>query len=218
MDSTLDQRVSALQALGVVSTLMSRLALSDGGSLEGIEQMLQHGWAEWYTFDGVVFQISFFMMSMIAFANLMATYVSVAQSYHTYRLVSTGAVGFEMAKSYYLNPNICNFRHFAIKAMMVSVPALCMACVLRHLVAFDDEAADASHEKQSLVTFMHLSASGCFWGVAYCLVGLAMLWLHRKHDLIFKDRYEVIQKQVAPVVSYSRSLGKVSDYAHPLDV
>merc|ERR1719235_1092150 len=76
-------------------------------------------------------------MTFVLFANIIATYVSVAQIYHTYRLETAGPTGFEMATSYYLNPNIVAWRHLAIKCMLNSLPLFMISTGLRMQIHFD---------------------------------------------------------------------------------
>merc|ERR1712232_1489414 len=91
------------------------------------------------TFEGCLQLVSFSIMTFVLFVNLLATYVGVAQVYHTYRLETAGPTGFEMATSYYLNPNIVAWRHLAIKCMLFSMPMFLVSTGLRVAVNFDRE-------------------------------------------------------------------------------
>jgi len=81
-------------------------------------------------------------MTFVLFANVIATYVGVAQIYHTYRLETAGPTGFEMATSYYLNPNIVAWRHLAVKCMLNSLPLFLVSTGIRIDVNFDRQAVD----------------------------------------------------------------------------
>merc|ERR1719201_2422359 len=89
------------------------------------------------TFEGQIQLVSFSIMSLVLFANVIATYVGVAQVYHAYRLETAGPTGFEMATSYYLNPNIVSWRHIAIKGMLHSLPLFLISTGLMIQVNFD---------------------------------------------------------------------------------
>merc|ERR1719217_2060336 len=90
-----------------------------------------------WTLDGQLQSISFGIMTLVLFANVIATYIGVAQVYHSYRLETAGPTGFEMATSYYLNPNIVSWRHIAIKGMLHSLPLFLISTGLRIQVNFD---------------------------------------------------------------------------------
>merc|ERR1712216_536613 len=92
------------------------------------------------TLDGQLQSASFGIMTLVLFANVIATYIGVAQVYHAYRLETAGPTGFEMATSYYLNPNIVSWRHVAIKAMLHSLPMFLVSTGIRIQVSFDNAA------------------------------------------------------------------------------
>merc|ERR1712196_699480 len=81
--------------------------------------------------------VSFGIMTAVLFANVIATYVGVAQVYHSYRLETAGPTGFEMATSYYLNPNIVSWRHLAVKGMLHSLPLFLISTGMRIAINFD---------------------------------------------------------------------------------
>merc|ERR1711953_954148 len=89
------------------------------------------------TLEGNLQLLSFGIMTLVLFANIIATYVGVAQVYHAYRLETAGPTGFEMATSYYLNPNIVSWRHIAIKGMLHSLPLFLISTGMRIAVNFD---------------------------------------------------------------------------------
>merc|ERR1712014_487067 len=96
------------------------------------------------TLEGNLQLVSFSIMTFVLFANIIATYVGVAQIYHTYRLETAGPTGFEMATSYYLNPNIVSWRHIAIKGMLHSLPLFLISTGLRIEINFDRAAGPPS--------------------------------------------------------------------------
>merc|ERR1712083_820549 len=98
-----------------------------------------------WSFDGALQFISFVIMTFVLLANIIATYVGVAQVYHSFRLETAGPTGFEMATSYYLNPNIVAWRHIAIKCMLNSLPMFLVSTGLRVAVNFDREARNVIH-------------------------------------------------------------------------
>merc|ERR1719221_2427619 len=92
------------------------------------------------TLSGALQLSSFIIMTLCLLANIIATYVGVAQVYHVYRLETAGPTGFEMATSYYLNPNIVSWRHLAVKCMLNSLPLFLLSTGIRIEVNFDRQA------------------------------------------------------------------------------
>merc|ERR1719498_1997695 len=86
---------------------------------------------------GVLQLVSFLVLLFILFSNTLATYIGVAQPYHTIRLMTAGPTGFDAAASYYLNRNIVSQRHVAIKLMLTSLPLYIFQMALRLVVKFD---------------------------------------------------------------------------------
>merc|ERR1719265_2842370 len=129
--TVLNKRLAAFSSLSVVSGLMV-------GTSTAVISMKKD--MDMTTFDGQLQFVSFAIMTMVLFANIIATYIGVAQVYHAYRLETAGPTGFEMATSYYLNPNIIAWRHIAIKGMLHSLPLFLISTGLRIAVAFERSA------------------------------------------------------------------------------
>lgn len=58
---------------------------------------------------------------------LTAGIIILVQLYHITRLITFGPTGFEMAKSYYLNPNVTTMRHFAVRCFFACIPLYMIA-------------------------------------------------------------------------------------------
>merc|ERR1719502_900968 len=87
--------------------------------------------------NGILQLVAFVLNLVIFFANMLSTYVGVAQPYHTIRLMTAGPTGFEAAASYYLNRNIVAWRHIAIRGMLLSLPLYISQMGIRLIVKFD---------------------------------------------------------------------------------
>merc|ERR1712099_3759 len=125
--------------------------------------------------------LSFSIMTFVLFANILATYVGVAQIYHTYRLETAGPTGFEMATSYYLNPNIVSWRHLAVKCMLNSLPAFLISTGLRVQVNFERAAIKTESAAPSTARLF-----GFIFMITYCLVGVMVGYIHIRHTKIFR--------------------------------
>merc|ERR1719188_2319846 len=122
------------------------------------------------TFEGNLQLLSFTIMTFVLFANIIATYVGVAQIYHTYRLETAGPTGFEMAASYYLNPNIVAWRHIAVKSMLYSLPLFLVSSGMRIEVHFERVAAEPTPP-----SLPEARAIGLFFMVLYVIIAI-VLW------------------------------------------
>merc|ERR1719181_1610936 len=126
--SILSKRLAAFSGLGVVSGLMvgfTHASVTNVGNMD------------FTCLEGRLHGVAFLVACMALFANIIATYVSVAQVYHVYRLETAGPTGFEMATSYYLNPNIVAWRHLAIKCLLLSLPLFLVSTGLQVAVDYD---------------------------------------------------------------------------------
>merc|ERR1719498_1988752 len=131
-DSVLNKRLAAFSGLSVVSGLMV-------GTCSDVISMKKD--INLSTLEGNLQLVSFSIMTFVLFANIIATYVGVAQIYHTYRLETAGPTGFEMATSYYLNPNIVAWRHLAIKCLLLSLPLFLVSTGIQVEVAIGSQAS-----------------------------------------------------------------------------
>jgi len=190
--SILNKRLAAFSGLSVVSGLMV-------GTCSDVISMKKD--MNLSTLEGNLQLVSFGIMTFVLFANLLATYVGVAQIYHTYRLETAGPTGFEMATSYYLNPNIVSWRHLAVKCMLNSLPLFLISTGIRIEINFDRQATDPvppSHWSARCLGFI-------FMGL-YATVGLLIWYVHTKHMAIFRERYEVVKAKEMPYLKHVHSL------------
>jgi hypothetical protein len=67
----------------------------------------------WEILRSVVQVCAFFTMTAIVFMSLFSTLVCVYQAYFTYRLMTAGPNGFELARCFYLHPEMTIRRHRA---------------------------------------------------------------------------------------------------------
>jgi hypothetical protein len=204
--SVLNKRLAAFSSLSVVSGLMV-------GTSTAVISMKKD--MDLWTFDGQLQFASFGIMTLVMFANVIATYVGVAQVYHAYRLETAGPTGFEMASSYYLNPNIVSWRHIAIKCMLHSLPLFLISTGMRIAVNFDMEA-----EKPLHLSFWGARFFGLFYMTVFTLMGVVVWYLHHKHTAIFRERYSVARDREMPHLKYVHGLmTSQSQRTHrPLDV
>jgi hypothetical protein len=200
--SVLNKRLAAFSGLSVVSGLMV-------GTCSDVISMKKD--MNLSTLEGNLQLLSFSIMTFVLFANILATYVGVAQIYHTYRLETAGPTGFEMATSYYLNPNIVSWRHLAVKCMLNSLPLFLVATGIRIEINFERQAIEP-------VSPSHWSTRvlGFFFMALYAIMGLMVSYVHTKHMAIFRERYEVVKRKEMPYLKHVHSM--MTSHRGPLDV
>lgn len=192
-DNVINYRLSAFGGIAVVSGLMVGNVMCQMWDMDKNMQILRSR-GEMYHWNGIIQLIAFMMLILIFFANILATYVGVAQPYHTLRLMTAGPTGFETAASYYLNRNIVAWRHGAIKYMLLSIPLYISQMGLRLIVKFDRST------EQSPAPHKETPESSLIEGIVFCVFMIILAYLlytvHNKHFAIFKDRYEAMARGV----------------------
>lgn len=139
----------------------------------------------------------FWVDEMVLFLNIIATYVAMAQTYHTYRLETAGPTGFEIATSYYLNPNITAWRHFAVKCLLNGLTLFLISTGIRVAVSFEELTDEDQAETR--VDRAHFMAA--VFGVCYTIGGFLMHYIHTKHQDVFRMNYNVAKEQERPYMA-----------------
>lgn len=195
-DNVINYRLAAFGGLAVVSGLMTGNAM---GGLFDMDKNMQI-----YTqnntlfhFNGLLQCISFVLLMIILGINIFATYIGVAQPYHTIRLMTAGPTGFDSAASYYLNKNITAYRHAAIRLMLVSLPLYIFQMALRLVVKFDRTTQSGGIDNNvPKETPMESRVQGYVSCAIMTLMALGVYCIHAKHFEIFKDRYNQMHARI----------------------
>mmetsp|Transcript_45075 Transcript_45075/g.107113 ORF Transcript_45075/g.107113 Transcript_45075/m.107113 type:complete len:252 (-) Transcript_45075:178-933(-) len=180
-ENVISYRLDALGELAVVSGLMIDTCM--GAVMEMDKRMRPD---EWHS--GVFQFVSFVLVCIVFFFNMLSTYIGVAQPYHTIRLLTSGPTGFEAASQYYLNKNIVAWRHWAVNAMLVSLPIFLLSCGLRLISKFDRGNRQRTELPEHTPSWAWWAGRG-FAG-ALVLLGLLLLFIHWTHFAVFKERYK----------------------------
>merc|ERR1712032_87929 len=198
-DSVIDKRLTAFGSLVVVSTLM----LENSADL-GFEMKKTMSFE---TIEGALQFVGFLILMCILLANVIGTYVGVAQPYHSLRLATSGPAGFEASASYYLHKDIIVYRHLAVKCMLLSIPWFVMANGFRMVPKFAwDAAPDVAPKRKPKVdgdnsaagSFSFLSASlvehveSYLVALLFLLAAILVWFIHMQHMRIFKDNYDKV--------------------------
>eukprot|EP00928_Gymnodinium_smaydae_P088183 TRINITY_DN72305_c0_g1_i1.p1 TRINITY_DN72305_c0_g1~~TRINITY_DN72305_c0_g1_i1.p1 ORF type:complete len:264 (-),score=48.41 TRINITY_DN72305_c0_g1_i1:114-905(-) len=208
--NVIDKRLGAFAGLGVVSGLMMDSAM---GEIMDADKNFN-----WHTANGWLHFVGFMLMTFVLWANTLSTYTAVVQTYHSTRLMTSGANGFEMAASYYLNKNITFWRHTSIKVMLVSLPILLGSMALKLLVKFN---VDQQSEAPTWISFTEsggdkvapghpnwkgVTLSGFLCCMAYVLAGIWLLCIHKRHQDVFREKYTALGHSMPFLQSHTGSL------------
>lgn len=197
--NVIDKRLAAFHIAGVVSVIMTKTAMSEIFSMK--KDITNKTFDPTVDNDGWAQILGFVTLSLVLWCNIVSVYVTIAQIYHTYRLMTAGPTGFEMAASYYLNRNMIFWRHFGIKCMLGSLPLLIMSTGLRLLIKFDRGSVTKpkwlNEAKPTAVplTTPHIgsiSLIGLFVCVVYLFVSVFIYYVHLKHVAVFRERYSLV--------------------------
>lgn len=178
-DNVINYRLAAFASTGIVSGLLIGQAMSDMMGMDKNMNLTKP--------MGIIQFVNFFILCWILFFNTIATYVSVAQPYHCYRLLTSGPTGFECSASYYLNPNIATWRHFAIKMLLISLPLYIIQMGLRIVVKFDRANKKDPEFGDDAPAYSDLQGIG--FGCFLAAFGVVLYCVHQTHFSVFRERY-----------------------------
>lgn len=216
-DNVLNKRLKAFTGVAVVSSLLVQSSMKEMFEMDKNMQLYTaQGGSRWH-FNGLVQLLAFSMLLIIFMCNMLSAYVGVAQPYHTIRLMTAGATGFETATSYYLNRNIVAWRHMAIKYMLLSLPLYISQMGFRLIVKFDRQT------RADTLAFEFTPLQSRVEGIIFAslmLVLACMLYsVHHKHFEVFRDRYDSMARKVTggEFAEYLTNMNRRGHGAH-LDV
>eukprot|EP00405_Crypthecodinium_cohnii_P013734 CAMPEP_0206458196 /NCGR_PEP_ID=MMETSP0324_2-20121206/23422_1 /ASSEMBLY_ACC=CAM_ASM_000836 /TAXON_ID=2866 /ORGANISM="Crypthecodinium cohnii, Strain Seligo" /LENGTH=242 /DNA_ID=CAMNT_0053929481 /DNA_START=81 /DNA_END=809 /DNA_ORIENTATION=- len=178
-NSVIAKRLAAFQTICVVAVLMVNLSVQQMFALEKADIKLA-------TVQGAITYTGFILMSLVFLMNLGVCIVLIQQLFMTYRLLTAGATGFEVAKSYYLHPDIVSMRHVSVKGFFFSLPLFLAASTCMVFKSFDDDGKTAL--AIPVIAFFALAA-------------LVLWYLNHRNNKIFKDRYNACKSHEEPLLT-----------------
>jgi len=174
----LAKRLVAFQTISVVSVLMVSLAVKmmfalDHGKITNLEY------------------VGFLVMTLVFIFDLFTVIVIVQQLFQTFRLLTSGPIGYEIAKSYYLNPTIVAMRHLGVRSFLTSLPLFVGASFCMVYKSFGEQ----KHLAYSLPICVIL------------VIAAFLLWYLRwKHAAIFAERYAIAKQHEQPLRNHLNEL------------
>lgn len=218
--SVIDKRLAAFHIAGCVGAFMMSTAI--GQIFKMKKDIVLNTFDPWKDNDGWFQIIGFAMLTCVLFLCMISVYVTIAQIYHTYRLLTAGPTGFEMAASYYLNRNIIFWRHISIKCCLNALPILFVSTGIRLLVKIDKDTMNkhakwvAEGPKPTAVPLTtphigNMSVIGLVVCIIYVFWGILILCIHCKHMEVFREKYEMMRGQGDGVQALLRHVRALSD-------
>lgn len=184
-ESVIAKRLVAFQTIVVVAVLMVNLSVKQMFTLKkSIDISTAHG---------VVQYSGFVLMTTVFLLNLTTVIVLIQQLFQTYRLLTVGPTGFEIAKSYYLNPNIVTMRHMAVKGFFFSLPAFVASSSCMVFVSFS-----ATHEEKLSIAVVAM----------LLIASMLLVFVNMKHTTIFKHTYALARSHQEPLLSHVETVSQ----------
>lgn len=212
-DNVIDKRLAAFAGLSTVSGLLVDTCLGEVLDMNKDFQL--------NTGDGWIQCIGLYLLTAVLVVMVLATYIGVVQTYHTIRLMTGGATGFEMAAGYYLNKNIVFFRHLSVKMMLVGLPTLLISTGLRllhkfnkdqansgpMLVTYDENEVTEGLDPTNHPNFMGMTFTGLVTAALYVVCGVLLFCVHIRHQAVFREKYEHLGHGVPFLVRHTATIG-----------
>eukprot|EP00747_Dinoflagellata_sp_TGD_P111316 gnl/TRDRNA2_/TRDRNA2_171199_c0_seq14.p1 gnl/TRDRNA2_/TRDRNA2_171199_c0~~gnl/TRDRNA2_/TRDRNA2_171199_c0_seq14.p1 ORF type:complete len:252 (-),score=38.73 gnl/TRDRNA2_/TRDRNA2_171199_c0_seq14:71-826(-) len=197
--NVLDKRLKAFAGLSLVSGLMVGNSIGQCFSMPKDMDL-----SEW---PGIVQLVAFLLMNCVLFMDVTAVVVLVHQLFYTYRLMTAGPTGFEIAATFYLNGNIIMFRHLAIKCLLLSLPIFLTSSGLSLLVAFHRDSLPAAElaKNHELDMRTHDIMGGCVFA-SFAIAAVVILCIRWTHLAIFRERYELVKEKEKPLLTHVQSM------------
>jgi len=158
LGNVMDKRLSAFKSLTLVSSIMFGTALGQCFALKK-DMNFQHN--EPLVGDLAIWQIiAFFLALMIAIQCLLSLYIIAQQLFYTYRLMTAGSLGFDLAAVFYLTRTITMWRHLAIKLLFNGMLKFLILVGIQLFVTFYKDADNVkdNRDTEMVVNMVNLTS------------------------------------------------------------
>lgn len=185
--NSLNARLVAFRAISVACVFLTGLSAAQiKGSLSAEEM-------------GALQYAGLVMMVMTFLLNLLALVILLQQIFQAYRLMTSSAIGFDFAKSYYMNQNITKMRHLAVKCFFFSQPLLIASMAIKAYI--------------NLAFKHHDTVMGIIEVVVMSAFALLIMFFNKSHGDIFKEKYAVMKLHEKPLLDHMLEVGGRSNLA-----
>lgn len=237
--NVMEKRLSAFKSLTLVSSIMFGTALKQCFVLKkdmNFDKVypLVGNLAMWQI-------IAFYLALMVAIQCLLSLYVIAQQLFYTYRLMTAGSLGFDLAAVFYLTRTITMWRHLAIKMLYNGMLKFLILVAIQLFVSFykDASAVRDVHDNEMVINMLNGSsiapdANGHFLisvpepvhklsmavhvGLGYLTlaictgVALVMYRIRQQHQAVFGENYKHCEKDTHPIELAVASMGHRGGY------
>lgn len=179
-DSVLLKRLDGFRVVAVTSTIFCTLSVKNVMLLESSKLKVQ---------DHPLQLVALVLMTLVFMLNILTVIVLVSQTFHVWRLTTTGSTGFEVSRSYYTNHNIVVARRWATRGFFISVPMFVIAMASTNYVEFTE-------------------GKSTQWVRAYIVCGLMVLaaifisLLTLKISAVFHEKYRQAAQYNLPLIEH----------------
>jgi len=178
-DSVIAHRLSAFSNVVIAAMLLCTLAFSAVLVLAPSAAKQTTKRESWINLAALIGMLLTMCM------NLFCTVVVIQQNYLVNRIGTSGAMGFEMSKSLYLNRTFVTLRHVAISCFYRSIPLFIVSTAL--------------FVWQQVSPQGDAVLSGCIITTLMVLLTLLLFYVHRKHKVIFHEKLNKMQVYESPM-------------------
>jgi len=220
-NNVMEKRLGAFKSLTLVSSIMFGTAL---GQCFGLKKDMNFAENEDLVGNVALWQIiAFFLALMIAIQCLLSLYIIAQQLFYTYRLMTAGSLGFDLAAVFYLTRTITMWRHLAIKLLFNGMLKFLIVVAIQLFVTFYKDAAAVKdkHDSQMVVnmvnftsyqeSIIHLKAPTHILSMkvhvalgylvlAICTIIAAVMYrIRQQHQAVFGENYKHAEHQTHPL-------------------
>lgn len=232
--NVMEKRLSAFKSLTLVSSIMFGTALKQCFVLKkdmNFEEVapLVGNLAMWQI-------IAFFLALMVAIQCLLSLYIIAQQLFYSYRLMTAGSLGFDLAAVFYLTRTITMWRHLAIKMLYNGMLKFLILVAIQLFVAFYKDAAAVkdSHDSEMVINMfgnnsiapdanghflvsvpkpVHALSMPVHVGLGYLTlaictaVAIVMYRIRQQHQAVFGENYKHCELDTHPIERAVASMG-----------
>lgn len=175
-DTILDKRLAAFTALSIIASISTGAVCDNFFPFFEAKHLILLGKDQGpWDVVRVVMQLSgFVMMSFVLFLDIIATIVFGAQFYYTYKLMTSGPIGFESARGFYKDPKMTDYRSKAALGLIVGLPLFVLAIGCMLYVKFDLALKEEKDDDGFLHHSLCLACFGVFLCMALCICRVSM--------------------------------------------
>lgn len=237
--NVMDKRLGALKVLTLVSSIMFGTAL---GQCFALKKDMDFSKMQFGVGDIAIWQmVGFSLALLVSIKCLLSLYIIAQQLFYTYRLMTAGSLGFDIAAVFYLTRTITMWRHLAIKALFSGLLQFLVLVGIQMFVKFYKEAdsAQSSHEHTMIVNMEGMNAVNetvfeiagathkldlrVHTAIGYVVLvicfatALVISYIDKHHKDVFKENYKNCEEQTGTIQATYREMSQRGSNFHLIE-